>query len=725
MGCDSWIEGAVEEPRPATAPGEIPPTGTMTDLLEIQRNLAIKLLRCKDLPECLEVLLAAAMRLPGVDCGGTYLCDETTGGLRLISHHGLSDDFLREARHHPADSPQNRLVRAGSLVYGLGSELPPSISECLALEGLEMLAVLPLKAYGKVVGSLNASSHDDSRIHPETRVVLESMIALAEGTLELIKERSARLNAEQAEAEISHYAAELSAINTALSKSEEKYRNLHESMMDAYAKVEMDGRIIESNIIYQQMLGYTPDELSRMSYVQFTPESWHAMEARLVEEQIIKRGFSDIYEKEYIRRDGTLIPVELRTFLIRDEDGTPSAMWAIIRDISQRRKTEQTIRTWNQDLERLVGERTTELRRSEDRYRQLAEATFEGIGFSENGIVTDGNPQMSRMLGYEAHELIGRPVMDFIAPESQSQVSELMRTDYQGAYEIRLLCKNGSIVPVDARASIRHADGRKIRVVAFRDLTQSKQVAAQIKAQQAELDQAQRMALISEIAAGIIHQIGQPLSAIATNIATTIARLEACELRRCNSLEIANDIKADVTRMRDIVVHFRSLANPEKPARSLLDFNELVAEVLPLLQREADHHQVRIDLDLHPQLPPVKADAVQMKQVMFNLVYNAFEACAACPPMRRVVRISTRSHDSQIELTVRDAGTGMAPEVIERLFSPFFTTKQEGQGIGLRLSRTLISAHQGSINGHNNPDGFGASFMVRLPCDPSKVYTKV
>jgi PAS domain S-box-containing protein len=142
----------------------------------------------------------------------------------------------------------------------------------------------------------------------------------------------------------------------ALNESEEKYRLLHETMRDAFVSVDMRGRILETNRAYQDMLGYSEEELRKLTYVDLTPERWHAFEARMVEEQIIPKGFSDVYQKEYRRKDGTVFPVELRTFLIRDKAGNPSVMWAIVRDITERTRAEKIIKASLTEKEVLLRE---------------------------------------------------------------------------------------------------------------------------------------------------------------------------------------------------------------------------------------------------------------------------------------------------------------------------------------------------------------------------------
>lgn len=135
--------------------------------------------------------------------------------------------------------------------------------------------------------------------------------------------------------------------------SERKYRKLHESMMDGFVFVNMQGNILEFNQAYQAMLGYDAEELVRLRYFDLTPRQWHGYEQNIVNEQILPRGFSEIYQKEYIKKDGTLIAVELRTFLIKNDDGENEGMWAIVRDISKRKAAEEALRESESQLREL------------------------------------------------------------------------------------------------------------------------------------------------------------------------------------------------------------------------------------------------------------------------------------------------------------------------------------------------------------------------------------
>jgi PAS domain S-box-containing protein len=147
----------------------------------------------------------------------------------------------------------------------------------------------------------------------------------------------------------------------ALKASETKYRELYTSMMDAYDRVDMDGNLVEFNEIFQQLTGYEPEELQKLTYQDLTPAYWHQLEKEIIEKQVLPRGYSDVYEKEYIRKDGRVVPVELRTMVIRNNQGIPTGMWALVRDISDRKRIEHTLLT------------------SEVRYRTLAEAAHDII----------------------------------------------------------------------------------------------------------------------------------------------------------------------------------------------------------------------------------------------------------------------------------------------------------------------------------------------------------
>lgn len=206
-----------------------------------------------------------------------------------------------------------------------------------------------------------------------------------------------------------------------LSSSEEKYHKLHDSMIDAFILVDMDGRIREMNRSFKELLGYSEEELLALTYKDLTPSKWHEFEKGILTNQILVKGYSEIYEKEYRRKDGRVIPVELRTSIIRDANGVPLGMWAIVRDLTERKRNEMLLKMYQEHLEEIVEERTTALRESEKKYRELVENTNSIIlRMDKTGKVTFFNEFAQSFFGFTTDEIIGKNVIGTIFPRKDS-----------------------------------------------------------------------------------------------------------------------------------------------------------------------------------------------------------------------------------------------------------------------------------------------------------------
>lgn len=203
--------------------------------------------------------------------------------------------------------------------------LPPEDAERIRQQAFEAAVRNPQQLVGKYINPW--VSRDGQRLLIEW---FNTLLLDAGGAMEFMV--SVGVNVTQRQRQVA-----------ALRESERKYRRLHESMSDAFVQVDLVGRLVEWNHAFQAMLGYSPEDLRRLTYVDLTPEKWHAADAQIVEQQVLARGHSDVYEKEYVRKDGTVLPVELRTFVLRDNAGAATGMWAIVRDIGARKATEARI----------------------------------------------------------------------------------------------------------------------------------------------------------------------------------------------------------------------------------------------------------------------------------------------------------------------------------------------------------------------------------------------
>ena len=402
--------------------------------------------------------------------------------------------------------------------------------------------------------------------------------------------------------------------------------------------------------------------------------------------------------------------------VVRDADGDPVAIEGLVLDVTERKEREEMAIEGHQKLEQRVSERTRELRESEARFRMLSEASAEGVVISRDGIVMDVSARAAEMLGYECAEMIGRSVGEFVPPGERERVIGKMRSRDEEAYSSTLLHKSGRVFPITCRGrTIPHGEGFA-RVSVLRDQTDAESMAHELQARRTELERTLGLALVSEVSAAIIQRLGDPLDDLKAVMERVNVWIRSCGTCGPKWREALDDIGSDLRRMREIVVHLRSLEIPAEMVRVPVRVDELVDEMLPLLAREAEDRLVVLRAGPASGVFEVKADPVQIKQVVINLVRNSIEACEAQPIGRRMVAVETRGIPGQgVEIVVRDTGCGLASEVAERLFTPFQSTKAQGIGIGLRLCQTIVMAHGGSISGANAPDGGGAWFTVFLP----------
>jgi len=223
-----------------------------------------------------------------------------------------------------------------------------------------------------------------------------------------------------------------------------------------------------------------------------------------------------------------------------------------------------------------------------------------------------------------------------------------------------------------------------------------------------------RMATIGEMAAGVAHELNQPLTAIA-NYAHACDRLLASAHVDPELREALRQITVQTARAADIIRRLRALARSQQGERAPAMVNELIAELQDLLLTDARVHDVQLALQLAPHLPEVLVDAPQIQQVILNFVHNSVEALEALPAGQRhvVIRTSQRP-EGDVELAVLDSGSGMPPEVAQRVFDPFFSTKENGTGLGLAISHTIARDHGGSV-GYRANAPTGACFYLLLP----------
>lgn len=271
----------------------------------------------------------------------------------------------------------------------------------------------------------------------------------------------------------------------ALLMSEQKYRKLHESMMDGFVLVDMKGKIRETNESIRQMLGYNAEELNHLTYMDLTPEKWHQHDQYIVSEQILKRGYSDIYEKEYRRKDGSIFPVELHTFLITDDRGGHEGMWAIVRDITERRQVVEA------------------LRESEERFRTIAETLPVIISLSrtEDSTTIFANTAYNEAFGLSKKEISGRKGLDlYYDPIDRKKMMDTIREQgFVSNYQLKAKKSDGT--PLWLLSSIQSItyEAKPAILGAAIDITEWKQAEELLKQKMDELESFNNLTVAREL----------------------------------------------------------------------------------------------------------------------------------------------------------------------------------------------------------------------------------
>ncbi|MBC7453671.1 MAG: PAS domain S-box protein [Massilia sp.] len=342
------------------------------------------------------------------------------------------------------------------------------------------------------------------------------------------------------------------------------------------------------------------------------------------------------------------------------------------------------------------------------------------------GRVTYVNPAFCHMVGLPAEELVGQaPPMAYWAPEAMADYQQRFAAVLAGhvtpQFETIFQRSDGVRVPVLIfEAPLVDSEGRQTGWMgSILDISERKNAEQLARQQQEKLHASARLATMGEISSMLAHELNQPLAAISSyttgalnlleRAADSGAALDPAVLRP--ALEQAS---VQARRAGQIIRSVHEFVKKREPQRQLVDIASVVDGIGALIELQASKFFVAIQTRIAPALPSVSADRMMLEQVLLNLTRNAIEAMADIAPQRRLLRIVAFEDGGQVTVSVVDQGHGIAPEVAERLFSPFFSTKAEGMGMGLSICRTAIEFHGGTLNHSANPDG-GTIFRFALP----------
>ncbi len=355
------------------------------------------------------------------------------------------------------------------------------------------------------------------------------------------------------------------------------------------------------------------------------------------------------------------------------------------------------------------------------RYEALLDAAVDAIILigADGGIETF-NAAAENMFGYKSAEIIGQNVRTLMpAPfrkEHDGYMHHYLTTGERRIIgigrEVMAQRKNGEVFPIHLSVGEVTHEGRRSFVGIVSDISERRETEHQLRQQQERLEHVTRLGTLGEMAAGIAHEINQPLTAIATYAHAANRMIDKGMMDSDRLQSVLSKMAAQAERAGQIIDRIRTLARRQTADQELVALNSVMQDTLKLAEVDARYHQVLVDASLAEGLPKAWMNAVQIQQVVLNLMRNAIEAS---PPATHIgLRTAAGNDDEEIVIEVTDNGPGVPPQLRTEIFNPFFTTRKHGTGMGLSISRSIVAAHGGRIEVGDSPSG-GAKFTVTLP----------
>jgi PAS domain S-box-containing protein len=354
----------------------------------------------------------------------------------------------------------------------------------------------------------------------------------------------------------------------------------------------------------------------------------------------------------------------------------------------------------------------------------LLDLTHEAIFVRDrNDVITYWNAGAEELYGWSRKEALGQKASTLLKTKYPPSAGTTEQLDDSSRWQGELIHtrREGNEVWVVSRWAVQRDErGRPVATMETNsDITEQKHAEDALHHVRSQLEHVTRISTLGELTASIAHEVNQPLAAIVTNGEAALRWLlrdepDLEEVRKAVERTIGNGQRAS-----DVIARLRALARRSNPSHTILTLNDIVADVIPLVEREMLNNDVALRLDLQAPAPPVLGDRVQLAQVVINLVVNAIHAMSQIGDRRRLLSISSKtiledSNSQMAVLEIQDTGIGIDPKTANNLFTAFHTTKADGMGMGLSISRTIVESHGGSISATSG-DRWGALFKIRLP----------
>jgi C4-dicarboxylate-specific signal transduction histidine kinase len=270
---------------------------------------------------------------------------------------------------------------------------------------------------------------------------------------------------------------------------------------------------------------------------------------------------------------------------------------------------------------------------------------------------------------------------------------------------------------LEVRVEERTLELREANGALLHQMAEQRRTEEALQATRSELTRVARITTIGELTASIAHEVNQPLAAVVANADACVAWLSHKDPNLAEARAAAERATQGATRASEVIVRIRSLITKATPEKAPVDLNKIIVETAALAHGQASSNDVIVITELDPDLPQAMGDSIQLQQVILNLLNNGIEAMTSIRVRTRTLTVrSERLNGNQIRVSVQDSGIGVSPEVLTRLFEPFFTTRAKGMGMGLSISRSIIEGHGGQLRVESD-GSHGSTFYFTLPSE--------
>jgi hypothetical protein len=490
-----------------------------------------------------------------------------------------------------------------------------------------------------------------------------------------------------------------------IEEREAKIRRLVDSDIIGIVIWDLDGTLIDANDAFLRMVQYEREDLQAgLRWFDMTPPEWQEVHAREEAEELARTGKMQAREKEYFRKDGSRVPVLIGAACF---EGQSTQGVAYILDLTERKRAEAALRDRERELSQIVNMGPILLWR----VSAEGEATFFNkrlIDFLGVDVAETDKPGLSRLAAHI--QALVHPD-DAVRVFDESKRSLATGENFHSKYRLRRA--DGVYRWMEGRVGpIRDEGGRILEWFGvLSDIDEEIHAQEALRQAHAKLAKAGQAAGLAELSASIAHEVNQPLAAIVTNSHACHRWLSADPPNVERAKITAERIIRDANSAADVVSRIRALFRQSAGPRSRAPLSGAITEARSLMAEEAARRRVRMDIDVESNLPLVAFDRVQIQQVLINLIRNGFDAMDSTRD-DRVLGIRVRRHGHLIQTEISDRGAGV--EFPDKIFEPFYTTKENGMGMGLVICRSIIESHGGRLWAEKN-EPHGARFIFTLP----------